>query len=235
MLVRPAEQSFGKGIEALARGEAVKALAMFEAAIRLDRKFRSETRPQPRYLSYYGLCLGLESHRWKEAVDLCREAVGAESYNPDLHLNLGRVLVAAGRRKEGWEALQRGLLVDEAHEGLRRAIAAMGVRNLARRPQAREQRRSTGGRPRDFEGTSQPCARRVDTRLRHEQTDAATRVNRGAQRYRQVRPCISRRHGQRLHQGRGGCHEGGDSGRDQLGVAVDRQCCRGFLMDPEID
>ncbi|HEX5042643.1 MAG TPA: tetratricopeptide repeat protein [Candidatus Polarisedimenticolaceae bacterium] len=131
MLVRPAEQSFNKGMEALARGEAVKALAMFEAAIRLDRKFRAAARPQPRYLSFYGLCLGLESHRWKEAVDLCREAVAAESYNPDLHLNLGRVLVAAGRRREGWEALQRGAEVDEAHEGLRRALAAMGTR---RRP-----------------------------------------------------------------------------------------------------
>ena len=131
MLVRPAEQSFNKGMEALARGEAVKALAMFEAAIRLDRKFRAAARPQPRYLSFYGLCLGLESHRWKEAVDLCREAVAAESYNPDLHLNLGRVLVAAGRRKEGWEALQRGAEVDEGHEGLKRALAAMGVR---RRP-----------------------------------------------------------------------------------------------------
>jgi hypothetical protein len=61
-------------------------------------------------------------------VDLCREAVDAESYNPDLHLNLGRVLVAAGRRKEGWHALQRGLEVDEGHEGLRRAVAAMGTR-----------------------------------------------------------------------------------------------------------
>jgi len=128
MLVRPAEQSFNKGLEALARGEAVKALAMFEAAIRLDRKFRAGARPQPRYLSFYGLCLGLESHRWKEAVDLCREAVHSESYNPDLHLNLGRVLVAAGRRKEGWEALKRGIEVDEAHEGLRRALAAMGTR-----------------------------------------------------------------------------------------------------------
>lgn len=128
MLVRPAEQSFGKGMEALGRGEPVKALAMFEAAIRLDRKFRAGARPQPRYLSFYGLCLGLESHRWKEAVDLCREAVSAESYNPDLHLNLGRVLVAAGRRKEGWEALRRGLEVDEAHEGLKRAIASMGER-----------------------------------------------------------------------------------------------------------
>jgi predicted Zn-dependent protease len=132
MLVRPAEHSFNQGMEALARGEAVKALAMFEAAIRLDRKFRgTAARPQPRYLSFYGLCLGLESHRWKEAVDLCKEAVQAESYNPDLHLNLGRVLVAAGRRKEGWEALQRGVEVDEAHQGLRRALAAMGTR---RRP-----------------------------------------------------------------------------------------------------
>jgi len=134
MLVRPAEQSFSKGLEALGRGEPVKALAMFEAAIRLDRKFRAAARPQPRYLSFYGLCLGLESHRWKEAVDLCREAVAAESYNPDLHLNLGRVLVAAGRRKEGWEALRRGLTVDEAHEGLKRAIAAMGERRRAALP-----------------------------------------------------------------------------------------------------
>ena len=130
MLVRPAEESFRKGMQALGRGEGVKALALFEAAIRLDRRYRG-ARPQPRYLSFYGLCLGLESHRWKESVDLCREAVGAESYNADLHLNLGRVLVGAGRRREGWEALQRGLEQDPAHEGLNRAVAAMGVR---RRP-----------------------------------------------------------------------------------------------------
>jgi predicted Zn-dependent protease len=130
MLVRPAEQSFGKGLEALERGEGVKALALFEAAIRLDRQYRGE-RPQPRYLSYYGLCLGLESKRWKEAVDLCRDALAAESYNPDLHLNLGRVLLAAGRRKEGFETLRRGLEVDDQHEGLHRALTSMGSR---RRP-----------------------------------------------------------------------------------------------------
>jgi tetratricopeptide (TPR) repeat protein len=130
MLVRPAEDSFRKGLEAMSRGEGVKALALFEAAIRLDRRFRSE-RPQARYLSYYGLCLGLESQRWKEAIDLCREAVGSESYNADLHLNLGRVLVAANRRKEGWQAFQRGLEQDPQHEALRRAVAGMGTR---RRP-----------------------------------------------------------------------------------------------------
>lgn len=130
MLVRPAEQSFDKGMEALVRGEGVKALALFEAAIRLDRQFRAE-RPQPRYLSFYGLCLGLEAKRWKEAVDLCREAMAAESYNPDLHLNLGRVLLAAGRRKEGFEALRRGLEVDDQHEGLKRTMSSLGSR---RRP-----------------------------------------------------------------------------------------------------
>ena len=130
MLVRPAEDSFRKGMEALAQGEGVKALALFEAAIRLDRRYR-EDRPQPRYLSFYGLCLGLQSQRWKEAVDLCRDAVTAESYNADLHLNLGRVLLAAGRRREAWEVLQRGLKLEEQHEGLLRAVAAMGTR---RRP-----------------------------------------------------------------------------------------------------
>ena len=130
MLVRPAEQSFHKGLEALAQREGVRALAMFEAAIRLDRQFRNG-RPQPRYLSYYGLCLGIESHRWKEAVDLCREAVASESYNPDLHLNLGRVLMAAGRRKEAWMALRRGLELDDQHEGLQRAVAAIAAKRRA--------------------------------------------------------------------------------------------------------
>ena len=118
MLVRSAEESFRKGMQALHEAQTVKALAMFEAALKLEQKFRG-ARPQPRYLSYYGLCLGLEGTRLKEAIELCREAVAAESYNADLHLNLARVLLAAGRRRDGWEMLQKGLRLEPRHEGER--------------------------------------------------------------------------------------------------------------------
>lgn len=66
--------------------------------------------------------------RAKEGVDLCREAVTAESYNADLYLNLGRVLLGAGRRREGFEILQRGLRLEPEHHGLRRVLQHMGRR-----------------------------------------------------------------------------------------------------------
>lgn len=127
MLVRAAEDSYRKGLDALASGEGIKALAQFEAAIRLDRRYR-EGRPQPRYLSHYGLCLALETGRLKEGIELCRDAVSAESYNADLHCNLGRVLLAGERRREGWQALQRGLKLEPRHDGILRALAGMGQR-----------------------------------------------------------------------------------------------------------
>lgn len=130
MLVQAAEESFQKGIKALAEGRQREALAMFEAALELAQRFGTE-RPQARYLSYYGLCLGLERNELREALRFCREAVTLEGYNPDLRCNLGRILMKAGRRKEAHQALLRGLSLQADHVDLRRALKSMGLR---RRP-----------------------------------------------------------------------------------------------------
>jgi len=104
MLVRVAEESFDKGMSAMDQGRRDEALAFFEAAIALENKFGAGS-PQPRYLSQYGLCLGLLGRRKYEGVRFCREAVAKEGYNADLLWNLGRVLLVANRRGEAHAAL----------------------------------------------------------------------------------------------------------------------------------
>lgn len=130
MLVRPAEESYRRGVEALMAGKTLQAMALFEAAIELERKY-GVTRPQARYLSYYGLCLGSEGGRRREGVRFCREATQLEFYNPDLYLNLGRVLLSAGDRRAAHAALIDGYRLQPGHPAIVREMKRMGLR---RRP-----------------------------------------------------------------------------------------------------
>jgi tetratricopeptide (TPR) repeat protein len=127
MLVRVAEESFEKGMTAMDKGDRDEALAFFEAAIALERKLGGG-KPQPRYLSQYGLCLGLLGRKKYEGVRFCREAVAMEGYNPDLLWNLGRALLAANRRGEAHAALTKGLRLQRDHRGIILELKNMGVR-----------------------------------------------------------------------------------------------------------
>ena len=128
MLVRVAEESFEKGLQALDKGESDQALAFFEAAVELDRMFGQNGTPQPRYLSQYGVCLGLVGPRRDEGVRFCREAVEREGYNPDLLWNLGRTLLAANRRGEAHATFIKGLRLQRDHRGIIQGLKKMGIR-----------------------------------------------------------------------------------------------------------
>lgn len=130
MLVHSAEQRFRRGLEALSAGRRLEALALFETALQLERR-RGSGRMQARYLSYYGLCLALEGRRVDEGIGLCRQAIPLESYNPDLCLNLGRALVAGQRRREAYDAFEKGLGLAPNHAEILRELRRMGRR---RRP-----------------------------------------------------------------------------------------------------
>ena len=82
MLIQAAEDSYKRGLRSLSNGRPLEALAWFEAAVELERRFDVE-RPQARYLSYYGLCLGLSGRHMHEAVRLCRGAVTIEEFNEE--------------------------------------------------------------------------------------------------------------------------------------------------------
>ncbi|HEX6852681.1 MAG TPA: tetratricopeptide repeat protein [Candidatus Polarisedimenticolaceae bacterium] len=130
MLVHSAENRFQRGMEALNRGRGLEGLALFEAAIELERQ-HGAPRPQARYLSWYGLALALEGGRVREGVEFCRQAVPLEFYNPELYLNLGRVLIVAGRKREAYDALRKGIALQPSHPGIQRELARLGRR---RRP-----------------------------------------------------------------------------------------------------
>jgi tetratricopeptide (TPR) repeat protein len=130
MLLQSAEESFRKGLKSLETGRNREAMAFFEAAIELERR-RKDGPPQARYLSLYGYCLGTVGNKRHEGIRFCREATELEQYNADLHCNLGRVLLAAGRRKDAYQAFVRGLRIQTDHQEIIRSLKHMGIR---RRP-----------------------------------------------------------------------------------------------------
>ena len=124
------ERSFERGLRALAAGETLEALAYFEVSMRLDEKTPNAAR-RARYVSYYGYCLAAALGRTREGLSICRKAAQSEFFTPDILLNLARVHILAGKRKEAYETLMQGLRVDPEHSGLRAEVLKMGVR---RRP-----------------------------------------------------------------------------------------------------
>ncbi len=133
MLIQSAEESYVKGLRALSEGRGKEAMALFEAAIRIAWRGRG-SRPQARYLSYYGLCLALVRNESREGLRICREAVTLESYNPDIRCNLGRVLLSVGRRAEAYKCFVRGLSLGSDHPTIRSALRSMGIRSRSALP-----------------------------------------------------------------------------------------------------
>jgi tetratricopeptide (TPR) repeat protein len=127
MLVQAAETRFQRGLAALGDGRNLEALALFEAALELERRLGART-PQARYLSYYGLCLAQDGSQRREGADFCRQAIALEFFNADLFWNYGRVLLVSDRRKEAFTAFVRGLSVQKNHQDILRELSKMGWR-----------------------------------------------------------------------------------------------------------
>jgi len=129
MPARRSEAAYKKGLEAVARGEFLEALALFEACI--DIESHSGSGLPIAAMSYYGLCLSLVSDRLAEARDICEAAVEAAPGDPDLYLNLGRVCQRQDDRAHAFRTYIRGLRLDPRHPALVEAVRRLGFR---RRP-----------------------------------------------------------------------------------------------------
>lgn len=79
-----------------------------------------------RYVSYYGLSKVLCGDA--EGLQLCRVAVMDHQPDGDLYMNLARAEWFRGNRKNTVMALNRGLLVDNRHEGLQLMWQRIGER-----------------------------------------------------------------------------------------------------------
>jgi Flp pilus assembly protein TadD len=83
------------------RGNTLDALFHLESAARFGST--------PRLASYLGYCLARERGQFKEATDLCLEALRLEPAQAVHYLNLGRVHLAAGQKAAAIRTLRKGL------------------------------------------------------------------------------------------------------------------------------
>jgi tetratricopeptide (TPR) repeat protein len=127
MLVQAAETRFQRGLVALDAGRSLEALALFEAALELERRLGSSA-PQARYLSFYGLCLAGDGRHLREGAEYCRQAIALEFFNADLFWNYGRVLLLSDRRRDAFAAFVKGLSVQKNHQEILRELSRMGWR-----------------------------------------------------------------------------------------------------------
>lgn len=77
----------------------------------------------PEHLSHCGLVIATAEGSFEEGVALCRRAVDSGPRpTPQLYLNLARVLLVAGRRREAVECLSKGLTAHPGDLSLRREL-----------------------------------------------------------------------------------------------------------------
>lgn len=117
MPILSAENSFRRGLVALVDGDPASASDHFHAAILIEVQ-HGVTRPQMRYLSYYGLSRAQAHGATAQTIQACETAARRDFFSPELLLNLGRVYLLAGKTTKAMASFQRGLDLSPNHKGL---------------------------------------------------------------------------------------------------------------------
>lgn len=99
----------------------------YKAALKHLRELEPSTL-RPVHMSYYALCVAMVKKDYEGAITLGIKAVRAEFYNPEIYLNLGRILSASGKKAFAFRAYQKGLGYDSNHPGLVKELSEMGMR-----------------------------------------------------------------------------------------------------------
>jgi tetratricopeptide (TPR) repeat protein len=79
------------------------------------------------YISYHGLCVGMRGDL-SEAEKLCRKAAKLNPVNPIILVNLGRILLEEGMRKEARTLFSRAYDIDNTSSAAALELSGMGVR-----------------------------------------------------------------------------------------------------------
>jgi dihydrofolate reductase len=122
-----AEAHFQRGLIFLKRGNYQKAGECFGEAIRIDRSQKLFEK-EPKYLSYYGLCLALGADKVSEGLNFCQQAIKENVFQPDFYLNLGKVYLKKGSKRKAVKAFNQGLELDKDNEQIKNEIKQLGER-----------------------------------------------------------------------------------------------------------
>ncbi len=120
MEATPEKQQFEAGLAMLGRDDVNGALKAFEGAYRHDNE-------EPRYMSYYGLCIAARRGAIGMGINLCVAAIKKEFRRAEFYLNLGRIYKMTGNRKGATNAFRKGLRFDPKSEPLKKELADLRV------------------------------------------------------------------------------------------------------------
>lgn len=94
----------------------------------------------PFLLSYSGYLEAVLHRNYKAGIELCKGSIftldervpfGADFLKPNLYLNLGRVYISAGRRKNAVDAFMKGLEFDRGNTDIFSELKRIGIRRKA--------------------------------------------------------------------------------------------------------
>jgi tetratricopeptide (TPR) repeat protein len=94
----------------------------------------------PFVLSYYGWLQAVVDKKYRAGVDKCQQAISIiqklAAFNEDMlyplfYLNLGKAYVAARRKRDAFDAFEKGLEYDKSNREIRMEIRALGSRKKA--------------------------------------------------------------------------------------------------------
>ncbi|HET6516123.1 MAG TPA: tetratricopeptide repeat protein [Thermodesulfovibrionales bacterium] len=108
MEMKEAEKLFRKGLDALAQGDTVSALAAFEKTTRID--------DNPVYASYLAFCVAKERGQFQLAVTICEKSIAREPKNAVHYLNLGKIYLLGNKKADAIRTFRDGLQYGENQE-----------------------------------------------------------------------------------------------------------------------
>jgi len=107
------------GIAAVRAGNTSQALKLLEQAAELDES--------PELISHLAYCLAKAKHDFTTATSLARSALRDEPWNSTHYLNLGKIYLLAGRRKDAIQVFRDGLL-HEHNPRIKEELTQLGTR-----------------------------------------------------------------------------------------------------------
>ena len=118
----------------LAKGRKGDAYALLQSAV-------VQYPGRPFLLSYFGYLTASLVGKYRNGIESCKQAIllfekkalhGQEGFEERfkavLYLNLGRAYIAGGKKKDGYETLQKGLRFDKQNRELLAELQRMGIR-----------------------------------------------------------------------------------------------------------
>ena len=117
-----AAELLDRGIRLLGAGHYSDSLRNLRSSYDLDSS-------SAQCLSYLGLAIGLGEKNYREAEELCREAIRKQFYQSEFYYNLGQVYLASNRKSLAVRAFRKGLKVDPSNRGIKKLLDKVGTRN----------------------------------------------------------------------------------------------------------